>query len=53
MTVAPVSKNLLAVSSLLASGHDVVFKREGSYIVHRGSGRKQVLEQKNGVFEVT
>ena len=53
VTVAPVAKNFLAASSLLASGHEVVFKKEDSYILHRGSGRKQVLAQHNGVFEVT
>ena len=53
VTVAPVAKNLMAVSSLVDSGHEVVFRNNGSYIRHIASGRRQHLERRNGVFEVT
>ena len=52
VTVASVAKNLLAVSSLVRSGHEVVFQEEGSYIRHRMSGRVQKMREVNGVYEI-
>ena len=48
VTVASVAKNLLSVSSLLKTGHEVVFS-----IRHLKTGARQPMVEKNGVFEVS
>ena len=56
VTVAPVAKNLLAVSALVKQGHEVVFRPEGqggSYIRHMQTGVKRTLAAKNGIYETT
>ena len=53
MTVASVAKNLLSVSSLLKTGHDVVFSSGKSYIRHLRTGARQPMVEKNRVFEVS
>ena len=53
MTVASVAKNLLSVSSMLKTGHEVVFSSGKSYIRHLKTGARQPLVEKNGVFEVS
>ena len=53
VTVAPVAKNLLSVSSLLKTGHEVVFSSGKSYIRHLRTGARQPMVEKNGVFEVS
>ena len=53
VTVASVAKNLLSVSSLLKTGHEVVFSIGKSYIRHLKTDARQPMVEKNGVFEVT
>ena len=53
VTVASVAKNLLSVSSLLKSGHEVVFSSGKSYIRHLMTSARQPMVEKNGVFEVS
>ena len=53
VTVASVAKNLLSVSSLLKTGHGVVFSSGKSYIRHLKTGARQPMVEKNGVFEVS
>ena len=53
MTVASVAKNLLSVSSLLKTGHEVVFSSGKSYIRHLTTDARQPMVEKNGVFEVS
>ena len=53
VTVASVAKNLLSVSSLLKTGHEVVFSSGKSYIRHLKTGARQPMVEKNGVFEVS
>ena len=46
-------KLLLSVSSLLKTGHEVVFSSGESYIRHlKTDARQPIVEKKNGVFEV-
>ena len=51
--VASVAKNLLSVSSLLKTGHEVVFISGKSYIRHLKTGARQPMAEKNGLFEVS
>ena len=56
VTVAPVAKNLLAVSSLVRQGHEVVFRPEengGCFIRHLRTGTTKKMTAKNGVYEAT
>ena len=53
VTVAPVAKNLMAVSALLQTGHEVVFRPGGSYIRHLQTGKVKSMMSKNGIFEAT
>ena len=53
VTVASVAKNLLSVSSLLKTGHEVVFSSGNSYIRHLKTDARQPMVEKNGVFEVS
>ena len=53
MTVASVAKNLLSVSSLLKTGHEVVFSSGTSYIRHLKTDARQPMVEKSGVFEVS
>ena len=53
MTVASVAKKLLSVSSLLKTGHEVVFSSGKSYIRHLKTGARQPVVEKTGVFEVS
>ena len=53
VTVASVAKNLLSVSSLLKTGHEVVFSSGKSFIRHLRTGARQPILEKNGVFEVS
>ena len=53
VTVASVAKNLLSVSSLLKTGHEVVFSSGKSYIQHLKTDARQPMVEKNGVFEVS
>ena len=53
VTVASVAKNLLSVSSLLKTGHEVVFSSGKSYIRHLKTGARQPTVETNGVFEVS
>ena len=49
--VEDVHKPLLAVSSIAAQGHQVVFGRENSY-VQLSSGEKLHMRNENGVYEL-
>ena len=51
VTVASVAKNLLSVSSLLKTGHEVVFSSDKSHIRHLKTGARQPMVEKNGFFE--
>ena len=53
MTVASAAKNLLSVSSLLKTRHEVVFSSGKSYIRHLKMDARQPVVEKNGVFEVS
>ena len=53
VTVASVTKNLLSVSSLLKTGHEVVFSSGKSYTPHLKTDARQPMVEKNGVFEVS
>ena len=53
MTVPSVAKNLLSVSSLLKTGHEVIFSSGKSYIRHLKTDARQPMVEKNGVFEVS
>ena len=53
VTVASVAKNLLSVSSLLKTGHEVVFSSGKSYTRHLKTNARQPMVEKNGVFEVS
>ena len=53
VTVASVAKNLLSVSSLLKTGHEVVFSSGKSYIQHLKTDARQPIVEKNGVCEVS
>ena len=48
-----VAKNLLSVSSLMKTGHEVVFSSGKSYIRHLKTDARQPMVGKNGVFEVS
>ena len=52
VTVASVAKNLLSVSSLLKTGHEIVFSSGKSYIRHLKTDARQPIVEKNGVFEL-
>ena len=51
--MASVAKNLLSVSSLLRTGHEVVFSSGKSYIRHLKTDARQPMVEKNAVFEVS
>ena len=53
MTVASAAKNLLSVSSLLKTWHEVVSSSGKSYIRHLKSNARQPMVEKNGVFKVS
>ena len=53
VTVASVAKNLLSVSSLLKTGHEVVISSGKSYIRHLKTDARQPMVEKNRVFEVS
>ena len=53
VTVASVAKILLSVSSLLKTGHEVVFSSGKSYVRHLKTDARQSMVEKNGVFEVS
>ena len=53
VTVAPVKRNLLAVSELVKTGHEVVFRRGDCYIKHLGTGEIKQMKETNGCFEVS
>ena len=48
VTVASVAKNLLSVSSLLKTEHEVVFSSGKSYIRHLKTDARQPIVEKNG-----
>ena len=52
VTVAPVAKNLLSVSALVKAGHEVLCKKEGSFVRHKVSGKTQRMREVNGVYEL-
>ena len=52
MTVASVAKNLMSVSSLRKTGHEVVFSSGKSCIRHLKTDARQPMVEKNWVFEV-
>jgi len=55
VTCAPVAKNLMAVSSLVDTDHEVVFRHEsrgGSFVKHFGTGETMKMERKDGVFDL-
>ena len=51
--MASVAKNLLSVSSLLKTAHEVVFSGGKSHIRHLKTAARQPMVEKNGVFEVS
>lgn len=56
VTVAPVKKSLLAVSSMVRHGHEVVFRPGeygGSLIKHLKTGAVKKLKAVGGVYEAT
>jgi len=51
-----VAKNLLAVSSMVRQGYEVVFRPEdrgGSFMRHLQTGETRRMTAKNGVYETT
>ena len=50
--VVPVRKPLLAVCDLLATGHDVHFTAEGSWVEHRKTGEVINFIRRGGKFEM-
>ena len=50
VTAAPVTKSLLAVDQLNASGHVVVFDWDNSFIFNKFSGELHALRKENGNF---
>ena len=50
--VANITKPLVSVSKLIDDGHQVVFDKRASYIIHVESGRKMMLKRERGVFIV-
>ena len=50
--VVPVRKPLLAVCDLLATGHDVHFTAEGSWVEHRKTGEVINFIRRGGKFEI-
>ena len=50
VTVAQVEKNLLAVSDLTKMGHEVVFRKDGSFYRNVKTGKITPIRQKNGVL---
>ena len=53
VTVASAAKNLVSVSYLLKTWHEVVFSSGKSYIRHLKMDARQPMVEKNGVFEVS
>ena len=51
--VAGVSKNLLSVSQLVDTGHEVIFSPKKSVIRNLQTGRVKEIERTNGVYEVS
>ena len=50
VTAAPVTKSLLAVDQLNASGHVVVFDQDNSFIFNKFSGELNTLRKEDGNF---
>ena len=50
-TVAPVQKNLLSVAAMIDAGHEVVFRKNGSYIRHMKTGRWHALRRVRNTYE--
>ena len=53
VTVASVAKNLLLVSSLLKTGHEIVFSSGKSCVRHLKTDAWQPMVEKNGVSDVS
>ena len=51
-TVAPVQKNLLSVAAMVDAGHEVVFRKDGSYIQNLRTGRWHSLRRVRNIYEV-
>ena len=51
-TVAPVQKNLLSVAAMVDAGHEVIFKKSGSYIHNKSTGRWHALRRVRNTYEV-
>ena len=51
--MASVAKNLLSLSFLSKTGHEVVFGRSKSYIRHLKTDARQPIVEKNVVSEVS
>ena len=49
--VADVNSNLGSVSKAIETGNKVVFDAEGSYILHKKSGKKIHVKHEHGKFE--
>jgi hypothetical protein len=50
--VGDVSKGLVSVSEMVDCGHRVVFDCDGSYAVHKQTGKKTYFKRRNKVFEI-
>ena len=51
-TVAPVQKNLLSVAAMIDAGHEVVFRKSGSYIRNTKTGRWHSLRRVRNTYDV-
>ena len=51
-TVAPVQKNPLSVAAMIDAGHEVVFRKSGSYIRNIKTGRWHSLRRVRNTYEV-
>ena len=52
-TVAPVKKNLMAVSSLVDAGHEVIFRPGGSFFRNLETGEQVEIKRLGGTYDVT
>ena len=50
--IAGINKPLVSVSKLIDEGWRVVFDVEGSYLLHKATKRKIMMERTRGVFTV-
>ena len=50
MQVCEVTKPLGSVRAMVKAGNKVVFDEGGSYIIHKASGVKTAIEDRNGAF---